>query len=215
MSKLSQVLIADELGQVIDGLVRTYKPKTVLEIGSSDGTGSTQVFINAMKATGGELFCLEMQAERYAQLVLNTAQYDFVHTIYCSSVGVEGMMPWSKVEDYHQMFPQWNCWKSLTMEEFKTWYDNQTKQIPLMDEGIFITDTTFEMVFIDGSPFTALEEFHQVEGAGIIILDDTMDIKCFDVFNTLTLHPDYMLIHRNDKYRNGYAVFKYKDYANS
>ena len=103
----------------------------------------------------------------------------------------------------------------MPMKDIYLWYDNTVKQIPQMatPDGIafiklFHNIEVFDMVFIDGSPFTAMGELHEVYGSDIIVLDDTIDLKCWDVMQSLLGDTNYKLLSRNDGFRNGYAVFK-------
>lgn len=219
MSILADVLKKDALGLLITDLVHKYQPKTILEIGSSDGTGSTQVFADAMGAEC-HLYCIEMFDQRFYKLQRNMAIHPNVHCYMCASV--DKIIKWDYVEKFRAVHPDFTMWKVMAEREIKKWHDNTMAQVPTMEipNGIEHIKkenniTLFDMVFIDGSPFTAMAELEQVYGAGIIIMDDTMDLKCYDTMMVLLNDPNYEMIARDDSYRNGYAVFKNKGYANS
>lgn len=215
MSTLAQIITKDALSQAMISAINLYRPKTILEIGSSDGTGSTRVIIDAIKGSGAKLYCIEMLDDRYDDLVKNTADFDFVYPVNCASVGVYGMFDRGYIEVFKQKRPDIDLWRMMKMEEIYLWYDNTVNHIPAkqIPDGIAYIKQTyniekFDMVLIDGSPFTAMEELMQVYGADVIVLDDTNDIKCYDCLMTLIEDTNYNCIQRDDKYRNGYAMFK-------
>lgn len=218
MSELAQIVKGDKLALVIEKVIEAYNPIHVLEIGSSDGTGSTRVIADALKGKGANLYCIEMLDERVNALKVNTAHYGFVHCYNAASVGSYGLIEREEIEDFKNMHPEHELWRVMTMEEIYTWYDNTVKHIPekkITDGITYIKNehniVDFDMVLIDGSPFTALEELHEVYGSDVIVLDDTMDLKCYDCLMMLLSDKKYTCIHRDDKYRNGYAVFKLKE----
>jgi hypothetical protein len=73
----------------------------------------------------------------------------------------------------------------------------------------------FDLVLIDGSPFTGDNELKYCIGSNIIALDDVNDIKCYQAYNTLNSLPEYELIAQNWGVRNGFAIFKLKQYESS
>lgn len=222
MTALANVLSTDVLGVLLTELVGQYRPRTILEIGSSDGTGSTRVFAEAIEGSRTKLFCIEMEKDRYDSLVLNMRGYTNVWPYRCASVGVHGLMRREYIDEFRAAHPKFTMWQVMSKEEIYKWYDNSVLQIPAQEisEGISRIKydhalEAFDMVFMDGSPFTGMAELELVHGSGIIIMDDTMDIKCYDTMMALLNDDTYELLFRDDKYRNGFAIFKLKNYAHS
>lgn len=218
----SDIVKGDNLANAICWCIETFKPIHILEIGSSNGTGSTKVIAEAIKGTGAQLYCIEMNDERFEALVLNTSQYPFVHTYNCASIGTHGMFERSYIEKYKSEHPRDTLWKIRDMDNIYEWYDNTLAQIPMKEipEGIRHIKNQhgieyFDLVLIDGSPFTALSELKEVYGSGVIVLDDTMDLKCYDCLMYMLSDKSYSCIFRDDTYRNGCAIFKKMNYADS
>lgn len=212
----TDILIDDALGRAIHAAIDAYDPKTILEIGSSDGRGSTRVIIDKIRTTFAQLFCIEMDKERYDSLVQYVGMYPFVHCFNVPSVDVTGLMDRDYIEVFRKKHPDHLVWKIMDMDSIIEWHDNSILNILHHEtpEGIqYIKErhniTHFDMVLIDGSPFTGMAELDRVHGADVIILDDTIDIKCYDVMQALLIDPDYTLVERDDTYRNGFAVFKH------
>ena len=60
----------DRLYYLIQDMVREEKPLNVQEIGSSSGAGSTQAFVQSMRAHSPQsvLYCLEISKNRFLKL---------------------------------------------------------------------------------------------------------------------------------------------------
>lgn len=210
----TDVLAEDALGTMLIDLIDQYKPSTLLEIGASDGKGSTKVLAGA-KSEKCKLFCIELDHERFELLVENTSSYKNVTAYNVASCGVQGMMSWDRVLQFRRQRPKDLLWRIYTFSQVKEWYDNTFRDIQACEipEGIQHIKKVngvknFDMVFIDGGAFTGLAEMRLCYGAKIIVMDDTMDIKCFDPLMELLSDKNYRLLHRDDHYRNGYAVFE-------
>lgn len=212
---LADILQTDALGLTLQRLIRQYGPKTILEIGSSDGSGSSTIIANAIKGTGSYLFCIEAVDSRFLELKRRMSLYNNVTCYNVSSVAVDGMVDEGYVRDFIKQHRRMNIAKLYPVSLVMEWYQEtidiiNSKQIKNGIEHIKqdIEVEYFDMAFIDGSPFTGMAELDEVYGSDIIVMDDTMDIKCYDPMMRLLSDTNYTLINRDDRYRNGYAVFK-------
>lgn len=214
MKRKPDITRDDELGSLIGQLVSRYKPRTILEIGSSDGMGSTQVFLRR-KDIDCKLFCIELLEDRFNDLVVNVRDYS---NVYCYRLpSVSKMMSRKHYKQFRKDHPDYTGFRVLPESEWDKWYDNTKAEIELSEikDGIEHIKSVhrlsvFDMVLIDGGAFTGLAELEAVYGSKIIILDDTVDIKCFDAKKKLIRDDKYALVHNSDTYRNGYSVFKLK-----
>lgn len=213
---LADIFKDDVLGITIRKLVKQYKPKTVIEIGSSDGSGSTSIFADSID-DDCRMFCIEAVKSRFDELLKRTAVYDNVHCYSVSSVGIDGVVDKDYIRQFVREHPNFNVSKHYPIKLVLSWFDETIAIVRSMatSEGIAMIKNvngieTFDMAFIDGSPFTGMAELDEVYGSKIIIMDDTIDIKCYDPMMRLINDENYELLIRNDKYRNGFAVFKLK-----
>lgn len=214
---IAEILTTDAMGIAITNLVKEFHPESILEIGSSDGSGSSTVFADAIKGTDSELYCMEVTDDRFAELERRMSIYPNVICYKVSSVDINGMVDEQyvhKFRDDHRH--DLNIFKQYKMSLVMSWHKEVADHIRNADikEGIRMIKhyngiDVFDMVLIDGSPFTAMAELDEVYGAKVIIMDDTMDIKCYDPMQLLLSDPNYELIIRNDQYRNGFAAFKW------
>lgn len=206
----------DELSQEIIKLCRTFKPETALEVGSSTGEGSTQAFIEGI-AGHGTLYCIEASKPRYEQLVQNTAMHEWVKPYHTASVRPDESMTRREVSLWFGLLDGLINLPVMEIGEERVigWLDNE-------DDIIDDTGTprngirrikkendidVFDIVLIDGSPFTAMAELALVYGAGIIIMDDIMGVKCFEAHHRMQRDRHYRLYKENKHLRNGYSIW--------
>jgi len=205
----------DALAHEITKLVKIFKPKTILEIGSSSGEGSTQAFIKGI--TDSDLFCIEASQPRYEKLVENVKEYPFVHPYHTTSVRDDESMTEGEVR---QFFGLLNGVLDLPVmeigeERVLKWYENEhiiVDEMKTPRDGIrtIMRENSierFDMVLIDGSPFTAISEMKLIYGAKVIVMDDIMGLKCLETHARMKQSRDYMLYKTNTTLRNGFSIW--------
>lgn len=190
--------------------------RTILEIGSSAGTGSTQAFVTGIllrRSTKPQLYCLELSAARFKALRKAYKDRNFVHPYNLSSVPL-GSFPSEEtvIEFYRNRRTNLNQYPLPTVLEWlrndiaylaKHGKNNNGIQVILQEQGL----SGFDLVLIDGSEFTGHAELRQVVGAKILMLDDINSFKNFDNYQNLKANPEYTLVEEDWALRNGYAIF--------
>jgi hypothetical protein len=207
----------DELFFKIIDLVKQYNPKHILEIGSGAGQGSTQAFIKGAQNIPDVVcfYCIEARKERFEKLHELESIYRNLYAYNVSSVPISEYMGDVEIEAFYNGHPDMHNIRKFSLEEIKLWRQNELHEIiesGIQQDGIDIIRNehkinTFDMVLIDGSPFTAAKELKKNIGAKVIILDDTVDIKNFGNCEALKMNPEYKMIAENSTLRNGYSVF--------
>lgn len=212
---LADILQTDTLGVMLVKLIKEFKPKTIIEIGSSDGSGSSTIIAGAIKGTKSQLYCIEAVPSRFLELKRRMSLFENVTCYNVSSVDSSGMMEELYAKHFVRRHRNMNVSKLYPIKLVMEWYKETVAIINSMEikNGIeYIKKendiVNFDLAFIDGSPFTGMAELERVYGAKIIVMDDTMDIKCYDPMMNLLSDPNYTLLTRDDRYRNGFAVFK-------
>lgn len=215
-----EIIPSMELFREIVEVIRVMKPSTILEIGSANGLGSTQALIKGvynLYASGQSYFpkmvCLELFEDRYKELRMNTEPYRWVTAIHASSIKVSEGYSDIDIDTFLKEHPEMTISK-LYSDKVHGWRRDELCYIVEKDirqDGIDQAKEELgeiEMVVIDGSAFTASAELDKVYGAGIIVLDDTMDIKNYDNYMRLdSSDSNYRLHSSNDNERNGWAIF--------
>jgi hypothetical protein len=221
MSKSFQPeIINDDFYYAIKDTVEKYKPKTILEIGSANGLGSTRAFAESM-SDDTWLFCLETNKDRYDELILNVCDYKKKITcLNASSVPLWREMTNEQIEKFIDEHPKFDCshYGKDVVKGWKVGEDKNVTDFNLVQNGIEVIKKTndivaFDCVLMDGGPFSGEAEYEQVKDSGIIMLDDINDIKNYEVCKKLMEmcmgdNPTHRLLKNNFILRNGYAIFQ-------
>jgi glycosyltransferase involved in cell wall biosynthesis/predicted O-methyltransferase YrrM len=202
----------------IQQISRDEPLRTVLEIGSSSGQGSTEAFVTGLRENRSRptLFCMEVSQARYAALARRYAGEGFVKCYNVSSVPVGQFPSEGEVTRFYERHLSGRNYSPLP--EVLRWLRQDIEYVNgsgVPQEGIRqikqengITD--FDLVLIDGSEFTGAAELREVYGAGYILLDDVNTFKNALTLQALLADENYTLIDHQPGVRNGYAIFKKK-----
>lgn len=206
----------DALYQIIYLLSRDEPIKTILEIGSSSGDGSTEAFVLGATQNSNHptLFCMELSKPRFIALQNRYKNVPCVKCYNVSSVPLTDFPTENDIIVFLNKYP--TNLNGYGYQEVLRWLRQDIEyvanaQVP--QNGIEIIKKEndieyFDMVLIDGSEFTGMAEFKLIYGARIIALDDINAFKNYMNYVSLLNDPQYELIHENHHLRNGYAVFK-------
>ncbi|MBG1267032.1 class I SAM-dependent methyltransferase [Nostoc sp. WHI] len=206
----------DEFYTAIQKIAKEEDIKTVLEIGSSSGQGSTEAFVTGLRENPNKpiLFCMEVSKVRFAELKNNYKNEYFVKCYNMSSVPVKKFPNEKEIIDfYNSHHTNLNLYP---LERVLSWLRQDIEYVNnsgVSDNGIQkIKDENnidcFDLVLIDGSEFTGQAELDEIYGAKFICLDDITTFKNYQNFNRLLSDSDYILIMSNQNIRNGYAIFQ-------
>jgi hypothetical protein len=212
-------IINDSLSSMLTQLAARDDVKTLLEVGSGDGSGSTQALISGLKSKAdARIGCLETRLDRMNSLSENVSNRGVkVVCLHSSSVPVSRWMTEIQVRDFYQS--HLTALNQFTIEEVIDWRHVEIMQaLDLVQNGIEWLKSgweiqEFDLVLLDGCPFCGVEDLKAVIGSKIIVLDDVNCIKNYENFRDLRLYakPEYELVHLDMQCRNGWAVFVRKD----
>lgn len=200
-------------------LAKRKEIKTILEIGSSAGDGSTEAFVKGLRQNPGKpaMFCMEVSKIRFAELKKRYCKDKFVKCYNVSSVAVEDFPSREKVKEFYNS--NRTTLNQYPVEQIIGWLEQDidyVKSTGVNDNGIHIIREdnniqNFDLVLIDGSEFTGSVELNKVYGAKYILLDDINAYKNYESYQRLKKDKNYILIKENWNVRNGYAIFKFDD----
>jgi hypothetical protein len=207
----------DRLYKIIQKIAKEGNIKTVLEIGSSSGAGSTEAFVKGLRENPSQptLFCMEVSQTRFAELNKCYEHEGFVKCYNLSSVSIDEFPTRQEVIDFYNTVA--SKLKKYTLDQVLGWLEQDIEYIKHSDfstvNGIkkIKQDNQiehFDLVLIDGSEFTGAAELKQVYGSEFILLDDITTFKNYRNHFQLIDDPQYALISQNKSVRNGYSVFK-------
>lgn len=215
-------IINNELFDQIRHIVYECNMTTIIEIGSSNGKGSTQAIVDGIKATGLEeqskVFCIEVSKARYNDLIKNHKSNPFIIPYNYCSVHLKDYMPEILVKHFYESVK--TNLNNYSLETVLQWREEEInyikeKRIPFngIDSIMIHNDINkFDLAILDGSAFTGNADcLKLIYCADWIILDDINGIKNYYSDNILDGDKaSYELVVRNFNLRNGYSVFKRK-----
>lgn len=204
----AEITSSDSFGQAIALTMQAFGFSSVLEIGSFDGLGSTQVFIEALKARPlKRLVCLETNPTRWQQLCVNTTGYSWVKPVCQSSISLASLTP----KDFDN-----DVWQSpynglhYPRDEVHGWWEETQRYLACVREGYLeATSDTFDAVLIDGDEFTGYDDFRLVKDrVACIMLDDAFNAyKCHRANRELAADPAWYPLWCDSTVRNGAAIW--------
>lgn len=187
--------------------------RTILEIGSSTGDGSTQAFVQgiARNPSHPRLFCIEVLKDRFAELQKRVGSLPNVKCYNVGSIPIDKIASETLVRDFLRM----NDLKG-PVETVLSWRTGELDYVRannIADSGIATIKrenqiTDFDLVLIDGSEFTGHAELDEVYGSRIIALDDVKVMKNHYNLQRLLYDRSYELVEGETRLRNGYAIFQ-------
>ncbi len=206
----------DEFYSAIQRLAQRSDVRTVLEIGSSSGGGSTEAFVKGLRRNPNSprMFCMEVSQARFAALKACYDNDSFVHCYNVSSIPVSNFPTAAEIEAFYDKYQ--TPLKNFPKQQVVGWLQQDIDYITatsVPDDGIQRIKAEnqidcFDLVLIDGSEFTGNIELDEVYGAKFILLDDICTYKNYFSHRRLLADPNYALIAQNTSLRNGYSIFR-------
>jgi len=194
--KVGQINRGSKLGEAIYNLAKSPEVKTIVEIGTWNGMGSTKCILDGVLASGKrkDVYSLECNKLRYEEAKINLG---FVpptfKLIHGTIVTAEELIPiMSTLEN--------DTLKGWLTEDIN-WIKNTPYVLDRMPERI-------DLLIIDGGEFSGGIEFNRLyRRCGILILDDTNAIKHTKTKEFIKSKPnEFRIIEDNVSDRNGYLI---------
>lgn len=204
----AEILAADRFGRAIIQTIREHAYESVLEIGSMDGLGSTQVLIEALRHAGDpRLVCLEIDRERFRHLSWVVRNMPWVTALRQPSISLASMTPRDFDRDVWQ-----SPYNHLKYERdlVETWWLETMDQMATGEPGYLETsDATFDVILIDGSEFTGYDDYRLAKHrCRCLMLDDVHHAyKCARAHAELASDPSWRLHWQSPHVRNGAAIW--------
>lgn len=212
---VSPEITNDEFSRVIERLASDPAVTTVLEIGSSNGAGSTRALVGGLRhKEDARLYCLELVEPRFAELVKRYEHLPWVHCYNLTSVLEDGFPSAQEVADfYHRQGSELRKYPLKVVQGWLRRDLESARRVNQPEGGIRMVMkaaevTNFDLVLIDGSEFTGSAELSEVYGARYILLDDTRTFKNHASYARLSTDPAYRLVAEDQTCRNGFAAFE-------
>jgi hypothetical protein len=205
----------DEFSEWITKISKLPEVKTLIEIGSSSGEGSTSAIVKGLKDKKiWQLHLLEIDELRFEALRKKFLKYPQIFIHRYSSVSIAS---YADPEDVSRFYKNVRTNLNLyPIKEVQRWLADDKQK--LIEAGLDRVDGIelvkklfridyFDFVLIDGSEFSGFADFNALIGGRFILLDDINTFKCHRAYQSLLLNPGYKLEFENWHIRNGFAVF--------
>ena len=200
--------------------------RTVIEIGSTDGRGSTVALREGLEKNPNfpdvKLFCIEAVRQMYDVLAKNRAPYMKCYRV-CSTHPKQHYTD-AEIERFFAVdFKEAPFdMRGMIQREHPDWHKRErdrynayfyTQRIPL--DGIALIKNNnklkgFDLALVDGGTYSGRADLKAVYGAKFLVLDDIHTLKCKWVFEDLLKDQNYNLImHKPCTTAHfGYAAFE-------
>lgn len=222
MNPLELQIAPDIINDGLFSLLKEYakKPdvKTILEIGTGSGDGSTTAFIEGMKMNPNadkRFMTIDVSIQRSKRAHEKFAKNDFAVFYYGCAVDLSGYESDERIVEFYNASE--TALNRHPCAEILKWKQNELNYISENNVPLNVVESIrkihqiehFDFVLIDGSEFTGVAELAAVIGAKYIALDDINCLKNLDNYNALKQPGSGYELQKVDwNLRNGYAIFK-------
>jgi hypothetical protein len=198
--------------------------RNVIEIGSTDGRGSTMALREGLEKNPNfpnvKLFCIEAVKQMYDVLARTRAKYMKCYRV-CSSPAAEHYTDAEIERFFREDWPKnpFSCpaqrqepeWHKRERDRYNAYFYKQG----LEQDGIALIKNNnrivnFDMALVDGGTYSGRADTKRVYGAKYLVLDDIHTLKCMWIFEELKQDPVYELIMHFPCTEShfGYAAFR-------
>lgn len=212
----------DEFQATLRHLASLKDVKTIIEIGSSTGAGSTAGIADGMKKNPSrpQLHAIEFSKRRFVRLKRRYRNRPDIHCHNCVTVSRSDFLTKADIEEFSNNHAReyYDADPERVIKEFVELLAESNDYIAknnLPENGIQTIKkqysiTHFDLALIDGGPFSGDAELEQVMGARYIAFDDIYDLKNYKGHQRMLANPDYEMVCYSKILRAGFSVFKRK-----
>lgn len=203
---IGQINMDSKIGQSLASLASLPTVKTLLEVGTWNGLGSTKCIIE------GLLRRINPEPYTFYSLEANTEKWEIAYNFYKDISGVHILNEVfynEEPEDQNSIFPE-----LMENETYRHWHN--IDMLNMKSKKIFWSrldlPQTFDMVLLDGGEFTTWYEYQYIKNrCRILVLDDTNVAKCNRIVRELKSQPERWDIILETNERNGNLIAVRKD----
>lgn len=195
-----QILPESLFGKWIKKIITEEKPKTILEIGTWKGLGSTKVIIDSIISTDSEIKFISLESNKKFFDIAKTnlkSFLDYVDLIYGRVV---------EKNDVERFVSD-----NVLTEEMKVWLKNDLNDYSLSENVLNRIPDNIDFLLLDGGEFSTYIEWNILKNRSkIVLLDDTLVLKCKKIREELLNDDNYEVIVDCLTDRHGFSIFRKK-----
>jgi len=196
---VGQITLEQNLGKHIKNLTERKDVKTIVDVGTFHGLGSTICIIDGMDDTK-KMWSIELYPNMYKYSLINLSKYLTPNIILLNG----------KIIEYNDVF--WfdhNTIDFSTDEHARLWYEKDMKYLKKSKNVLTELPNIIDLLVLDGGEYTTYPEYLKLKDkTNIIVLDDVIIHKCKRVREELLNDSDFELIFEDLNDRNGYSIFE-------
>lgn len=166
--------------------------KTVVEIGTWDGMGSTDCIIQGLSTS-------DKSDIKFISLETNSAMYEVATNQWKDKLPAWASLVHGKIVEESDMDST-----DLTNDE-KTWFVDDLRALTTCPNVLDCIPKQIDLLLLDGGEFSTYSEFEKLKDrSSLIVLDDTNIRKCKGIRNHVIAYPEkYRIIFDFPNVRNG------------
>jgi hypothetical protein len=193
MTTQGQMLENTERGMVLINVLKEIKPKTIVEIGTWKGLGSTKCIIDSIDETSN-FISIESNYDFYQTAKNNLSKHiDKVNLLYGTIVTDKQINKF--VSD------------KFLSEDQNQWLMEDLKNISMCENIIEKIPLEIDFLLLDGGEFSTYSEWEILKGrTKMVALDDIRELKTKQIYEELINDNNYELVIETSD-GNGFCVF--------
>ena len=202
---VGQINRGSQLGEIIYNLVSSEEIKTIVEIGTWNGMGSTKCIYDAILQTNKKnylVYSLESDSKFYKESPQNLPKLENFNILLGRIIEVDDLVDIDKCDDGF-FVPMSN------KEIMRGWLSEDIKNYNSVPNILDQIPEKIDLLILDGGEFSSFGEFNILKDRSTyFVLDDTLLIKNNEVSKIMRDDNTYEILHDNINDRNGFLVSK-------
>ncbi|MGL5924564.1 glycosyltransferase family protein [Chroococcidiopsis sp.] len=209
----------DKFFSVVNKLIRDEDIETLLVIGASAGTKTTEMFFTGIQDNPNKIkvFCIDLATTKLQNLqkrCLRDSSIEF-HSVLTCQGNASGLREVSKSTVFPKELNKNSCQLLLARLRHNTEDTNNIKFARNTVKKIKQRNQIdcFDMILIARPKFDISAEFDEIYGAKFVLLEGINSLQNHNLLHRLLAQPGYTIVAQNLFLRNGYAILKRTDRA--
>jgi hypothetical protein len=207
-----QINLDSNLGKLIYDIVSRNDIKSIVEIGTWNGHGSTECIRKSIidnNKSDYVVYSLEINERMYREAIKREFPSNF--NILLGRIIEESDLDWMNWDEYFNT-PEGN----YHLGSKRDWLNDDIINLRSTENIINIIPDKIDLLILDGGEFTTYPEFTKIGSRSrFIVLDDTKELKCDRIRKELINNTNYTIIVDNLYDRNGFLIAeKIQNYEN-
>jgi hypothetical protein len=201
-----QINRGSSLGEIIYNICLQVDVKTIVEIGTWNGMGSTKCIYDAISIKSGDylVYTLECNERFYNTCMENYRALPKLKNFnFILGTIIEPEENINPISNFDDRF--FNQYSRLTQSE---WRNEDVENCKNAKNVFAILPKKIDLLILDGGEFSGLSEFNKLKDRSLyFVLDDTNTIKNHEVARFIRISGEFKVLHDSNE-RNGFLVAK-------